>query len=415
MFFFLVCMCFFIHSVDPQSMISSRVHELGDRFRTDRFTGKWLVLFYTPWCERSINFFSYWDEIAENYSITGLRVAKLDINTHRKSGASIGITSTPTIIFYNFGVQYTLDGELDKNAVVRHIESINENLLVELHDYSNLTTILLENDVIFLCVYNGTVDNSVQEIYHYAAINFKHKAKFFFTSKLHPDNHFIYFPNFVVYKNTRPYYYDGVISPGDLKLWVHQEHYPIFPFVHYSDMHHIITNSKNRLVGIFAYQDDLSSVSQLWNDTIYSIALQRKFNGNIFIISTFSCNIIQNVIGDCPSLPRFVLWNTSTLFYFELGVYLNDMHLSVNSLNINILEEFIKNVIRDEVIPISGFSYWFAIVAILSDVYLAQMGLLYSYPLSSIFSIVVISVLSCGSCLNVLYILSLRFYRLFKG
>ena len=415
MFFSLVCIYIFIHSVESKNMTASRVFELGDQFRTDRFNGKWLVLFYTPWCERSINFFGFWDEVANNYSVTGLRVAKLDINVYRKSGASIGITSTPTIIFYNFGIQYVLDGDLSKDAVIRHIESINADLLIELHDYSNFPTLLLENSVIFLCVYNGTIDSSVQQIYQNTAIGFKHKAKFFYTSKSHPDNLLIQFPIFVVYKSTQPYYYDGIISAVDLKRWVLQEHYPVFPLVQYSDMHHIIGNWEHKLVGIFAYEDNLSSATQLWNATIYTLARQRKFIRNVFIFSTFSCNIIQNIIGDCPSLPRFVLWNTSNLMYFELGVYLNDMHLSVDDLNNCILEEFVQKVIRKEIIPISGFSYGFAIEAIISDIYLAQMGLLYSYPFVSKICIIFFLVLSCGSCVNFLYILYLHFSNIFKG
>ncbi|KAI6655442.1 Protein disulfide-isomerase 2-like [Oopsacas minuta] len=393
MFVFLALLYSILYCSKFQRTSSTGVIELDDGFRAISSNGKWLVLFYTPWCSRSIDLFLCLEDIASNKSITGLLVAKLDVNTYKTFSSSIGITSTPTVLFYNYGIKYELSGDLSKISLLGYIESISANLLVEISEQSQFRRILVEHKVFFLCIYNETVNTLIHEMYSNAAIGLKHKAKFFYALNIIFHKEIFSYPSFVVYKNSQPYFYEGEISVLRLNRWIHQEQYDIFPQIHYSDMYHIVSNSKNLLLGIFAYSDDHSIETQKWNKTIFTLARERKFIDNIFILSTSSCDIIEKVIGACPKLPRFVIWNTSNLLYFELGIYMKERFAPEVDLNITILEQFIKMVLRRETISISGYSYWFAVEAIFADISGSQMRLLYFYPIFiKLFPLILISV-----------------------
>ena len=386
----------------PQSGNQSQIMELDESFRSIRYKGKWLVLFYSPWCTSFSDLFLYWEELAKSLFITGIRVSKFDTHANRKASGVIGIRSTPTILFYDNGIEYEYTGKFSRISISRFIESINSELLTNIIDYSNLSTLVNLNPVLFLCVYNGTVDTRFHEIYTKAAIGLKHRSKFFFTTNKTAFNNSYMNPNIIVFKISQPYYYEGDHSQIHLSDWLYHEHFESFPHVHLSELSYIASNCRYKLIGIFIYMDNTSFLTQLWNSTLFKIAKERKFHQHLLFVTMNACTIIEKIIGVCPSLPLFVVWNSSNLDYFDFGIYLNDNNIDKLEITISVVEDFFIKILQKDIKSISGYSYFFAVNAILTDILVAQMSLIYTYPFVSLISMLILIFLSSISCFNYL-------------
>ena len=399
---FLICVYLLLLCSLCQSGGKSRVVELDESFRVIRYKGKWLVLFFSPWCPNLSELFLYWEDLANNLSITGLRVSTLNTNLNREVSKIIGIYSTPTILFYNNGIEYEYTGRIDRALISRFIESVNGELLTNIIDCSNMSNFVELNPVLFLCVYNGTIITSFQEIYTKAAIGLKHRNKFLFTTNITAFNNSYMNPNIFVYKLSHAYYYEGEHSLGHLAEWIFDEHLESFPQIHLSEMYYIASNCKHKLIAIFIY-DENSFLMQLWNNTIFSIAKDRKFHARLLIITTHECTIVEKIIGICPPLPSFIVWNSSNLEYFDLGIFLNDYNIDKFKITITVVEDFLTKVIQKDTIAFSGYSYFFAISAILTDILVGQKSLIYSYPFMTLMSILLLILLSVITCFNIFF------------
>ena len=378
----------------------SQVMELDESFRAIRFKGKWLVLFYSPWYASLNELFLNWEELANIFSITGLRVAKFDTNANRKVSGIIGIRATPTILFYNYGIEYEFTGKISKVSILHFTEAINAELLKEIVDYSNFSSLVTNNPVLFLCVYNGTLDTRFHEIYTKGAIGLKHRNKFYFTTNTTAFNNSYMNPNIIVYKISQPYYYEGEHSLIYLSDWIYNEQFELFPYVHSSEMPYIVSNCRDKLIGIFVYIENTSFLTQLWNKTIYKLTKERKFHDHLLVITTHACTTIEKIIGVCPTLPKFIVWNSSNLVYFDFDVYLNDHDVDKLEISLSLVEEFVIKILQKDIISISGYSYFFAVNAILTDIFVAQMSLIYSYPFISLIFMLLLILFSFISCFN---------------
>ena len=389
---------FFVYS--SFSIQSSLVHEMNNDFRVVRYQGKWLVLFYTPWCTQCNELLLFWEDLAEQFSFSDLKIAKLNVNTFRKSSKVIGILFTPTIIFYDNGLEYQLKGEISRLTINRFVDNLNNALLNEIDDDANLTTLttMYKMQTFYICVYNRTIDTRIHSIYTQAAIELKYKSKFFFTK-----NHSLFsvvesYPYFVAFKNGIKIIYDGIISVSQLNFWIKEESYSQFQTITLSDLPDIISISKRKYISIFVFEND-SFISQEWNKSIHMLHNNIDcFDGLFAFFYSYSCSIISKVMGICPKLPKFVVWNISDLSYYDYEIFILNNDAMNESFNFKTMKQFLHMVRKKEIIPISGYSYWYVLSSIYADLYAAQMGIYYSHPILCAVFCIIFLIFFCVLC-----------------
>jgi len=82
-----------------------------------------LVMFYAPWCGHCKNLYPVWDNLADKFASSGLKVGKMDSTMNEIKGMD-NVNSFPTIRLYKKdGTQSEYNGERTVEGITKFIET----------------------------------------------------------------------------------------------------------------------------------------------------------------------------------------------------------------------------------------------------------------------------------------------------
>lgn len=139
------------------SVVRGRVLELDERFREAKNSGKWLVMFYAPWCGHCKQLEPTWMEVGQHMfeSKSDVQVARVDCTKFSSLASDFQVRGFPTIKFITGGISYEYRGSRSKNDIIGFANKAQGSPVTDLGRALDIETAESKHEVLFLYVGEG--------------------------------------------------------------------------------------------------------------------------------------------------------------------------------------------------------------------------------------------------------------------
>ncbi|XP_046741436.1 thioredoxin domain-containing protein 5-like [Diprion similis] len=91
-------------TLDAQAADVRAVDYSAKEFRTEVAKKDHFVMFYTSWCIYSTELMPTWDQLASNFNVSQIQIAKIDCDRHRRLCGQYSVKGYPTLVFFKAGL-----------------------------------------------------------------------------------------------------------------------------------------------------------------------------------------------------------------------------------------------------------------------------------------------------------------------
>jgi len=372
-------LCFF-------SLSNAQVLEFDDKFPAAAKEGKWLVMFFAPWCGHCKHMEPVWQEVAMRMKVNSpdVHVGKLDCTKHSSIASIYGVRGFPTIKFFRDGQSYDYNSARNANSLVAFVQKASGPVVEKIQENGLLQQRVSENKVLF--TYVGT---DVDPLWN----SFKDTAKSLFTSlpfvSIHPnlvkDLNLKQTPAVLVFKDDTYYVMPAnVKSAIEMKVWVHIERIPSFPAIDGSTYSKLKATGRKLAVSIFKEE------GSEFNTTVGEIALKRK-HPFTFCWSK-GTDVINSLTYATIDTPELVVFDPASQTY-----YLFSDHYPAAATQEN-MEKFLDDVKEERISSKGGYSMWAIVKRFISEMLMSLMGFFQESPIITSLVIIIPTVVITFLC-----------------
>ncbi|VVD03161.1 unnamed protein product [Leptidea sinapis] len=255
------------------SVFSSKVLELSDKFIDISKDGMWFVKFYAPWCAYCSRLEPVWAHVAQGLYSTPIKVAKVDCTRFPAVATHFQVRAYPTIIFIKGSNMHIYNGERVKEDMVNYAMRMAQPPIQKV-SYADSIGNLKEIHEIFFG-YIGEHNGILWETYSIQAMKYQPHNWFYSMShelvknELKPPNETSVF----VYKEDDIYYFE--VTPENLQdknalnvsmdKWVHSERFGFYPKISRSNINELLDIEKYLVITVVS-ENKLNEITQTEKD-----------------------------------------------------------------------------------------------------------------------------------------------------
>ncbi|XP_050675215.1 protein disulfide-isomerase TMX3-like isoform X2 [Leptidea sinapis] len=268
------------------SVFSSKVLELSDKFIDISKDGMWFVKFYAPWCAYCSRLEPVWAHVAQGLYSTPIKVAKVDCTRFPAVATHFQVRAYPTIMFIKGSNMHIYNGERVKEDMVNYAMRMAQPPIQKV-SYADSIGNLKEIHEIFFG-YIGEHHGILWETYSIQAMKYQPHNWFYSMShelvknELKPPNETSVF----VYKEDDIYYFE--VTPENLQdknalnvsmdKWVHSERFGFYPKISRSNINELLDIEKYLVITVVS-ENKLNEITQTekdFKDMVEEIIRKRK-------------------------------------------------------------------------------------------------------------------------------------------
>ncbi|CAF0717772.1 unnamed protein product [Brachionus calyciflorus] len=360
------------------------VYEMDDRVIDFTTQGKWIIMFYAPWCGHCKKLEPVFEELGKYYKGKMMTVAKVDATRFLKAANHFNIKGYPTIKFIYGKTNLNYYGERRKGDLIEFIKKA---------DAPRVSRVLHQLDF----------ENTKHEIGQFFVLIIKKdqfnssvKEEFFSLAEKHFLDAYFYYalPEYVV-KTARvtdsPRV--GVIKDNELELWdsskqtmeefIKFEQFETYCEVTMTNFHNLIETKKIVLI-LLINLDDLSKlhqtrkIRQLFR--VYAKTSKEKYHDDFIFGYSENHDLINGIAIWSLSTPCLFIFNTTSYTYSI--VYFLDRDNKVMDFSIDQILDDIKN---NKLEIYGGRSILRSIRRPLWEIYRAILEMFIEAPIISLF------------------------------
>ncbi|CAG9561276.1 unnamed protein product [Danaus chrysippus] len=281
-FFGFICILF----LGFNSVSSSRVLELSDKFIDISKDGVWFVKFYAPWCAHCRRIEPIWAHVAQALYNTPIKVAKVDCTRFSAVATHFKVRAFPTIMFIKGPFWHEYSGEREKEEMVNYAMRMAQPA-VQVVSHTESFAYLKDSHNVFFG-YIGKQQGPLWEMFMTNAEKYQAHSWFYAMSHevvkndLKPPNDtavFVHKDNDIIYFTATPEIIQDRETLNDtLKRWVNSERFGFFPKISRSNINDLLDTKKYIVIAVVS-ENKLNEITQTerdFKDMVESIIRSKK-------------------------------------------------------------------------------------------------------------------------------------------
>lgn len=373
--------------------VSAGVLEFDDKFPAVSKQGKWLIMFYAPWCGHCKHMEPVWKEVSQRMSGSDVQVGRLDCTKYSSIASMYGVRGFPTIKFIREGKTFDYNGARTTNNLVTFVNRASGPIVEKLQSEQSLKEKIVENSVMF--TYVGTEVDDLWKVYEEAAQSLF--TELYFTT-IHPNLiksiKLKSSPAILVFKDNTFYVMDKQFDSYEMiRIWMYIERLPSFPELNGHTYSKLKSTGRKMAISIVEERNDKL------NETVGSIALKRE--QPFSFCWTLGNSIVNSLTYATIPVPNLVVFDSTSQTYYLLSEHAKkiDQDEVVDEVyDESAIQQFLDDVKNGEMSPMGGMSIWQQIKRTAFDIAMALVNFFQDGPILASIVIVIPTFIITALC-----------------